>query len=297
MSAPGLTIVVAVKDAEENLSAIVDRLAPTLGSVELIFVFAGDAPPAWKAPAGVVTLMAAQSSLIPHLWRDGIVRAKGGAIALMSAHCIPAENWIDALHAADVNNHVGVGGVIDLDARCSLMHRSIYLLRYLRFVPPMRASVIADIAADNAIYRRADVLAHPDLLEEGFWEPSFHRRFARAGQTLFLDPRMRVSYRGRETGRDFARQRFAHGREYGASRARSKPRLQRLALVLASPVAPVVIFARIVIKSFRRFDFALSLFLSLPWLIWFIAAWSLGEAFGYASAVFAPTSSRASAHD
>lgn len=294
MSTPRLSIVVAVKDATDNLEAIAERVVAS-EMVEVIYVFAGDPPQNWPAPSRARTISASAASLIPHLWRDGIEHAEGEAVALLSAHCIPDHNWCAAAFAADLHNYVGVGGTITLSTECHPLHRAIFLLRYLRFAPPQTGGAVDDIAADNAVYRRSSLLDHPDLLSQGFWEPSFHRRFKQAGLSLFLDPHMRVNYRGREKGAAFAAQRFAHGFEYGASRSSQKSLLQRLAFVAASPLAPVAIFARLVLRSSRSATYALSLLIALPWLMWFLAAWSLGEALGYVKALTSP--GKDAAHD
>lgn len=291
MTAPTLSIVVAVKDGDKNLSAIVERIG-ALADVEVICVFAGMPKADWRASEHARVVVADVACLIPHLWRDGIMQANGAAVALLSAHCVPTPDWVGKLLDVDLHTYVGVGGAIGLDPNCSALHRAIYLLRYLRFAPPFPARSVDDIAADNAVYRRSALLAHPDLLAQGFWEPSFHRRFRRAGLRLFLDPRLRVDYRGRETAAAFARQRFEHGCEYGASRAAGRSLLQRLGFVAVSPLAPLAIFGRIVLGSTRRIEYAASLIAALPWLAWFLGAWSSGEARGYIKALISPASER-----
>lgn len=290
---PALSIVVAVKDATENLVDITARLAVAGRSdIQIIFVFSDAIPETWDAPPGAEIIEAESSSLVPHLWRDGILSARGKAIGLISAHCIPSEDWVAALLAADLGKYVGVGGAIELDQGCSSARRAIYLLRYLRFAPPQQRRSLPDIAADNAVYRRADVIAHPDLLADGFWEPSFHRRFRRAGLELVLDPRLCVIYRGREKADEFATQRYQHGLEFGFSRSAERAFLIRLAFLLAWALPPLVIFGRIASGIVRRPRFTLSWLSAMPWLVWFIVAWSAGEARGYWNAVFSPAGSR-----
>ncbi|MDZ4762164.1 MAG: hypothetical protein SGJ21_13950 [Alphaproteobacteria bacterium] len=284
-----LTIVVAVKDAAANLADLSTRLGSAASSGnQLLFVFAGPPPDGWTPPPGGETLSSPENTLIPELWRDGILRARGKHVALTSAHCLPSPDWVATLLAADLQKNVGVGGVIELDPRCSPVHKSIYLLRYLAFAPPQRARAVADIAADNAIYRRAEIMAHPQLLAKGFWEPSFHRRFATEGLSLCVAPAIRVGYRGRELAGDFARQRLQHGREYGESRSRALPLLRRVAYLLASPLVPFVILTRVTRRAFRGDIYLRALPVASPWLLWFIASWSIGEIGGYLNAVLRP---------
>ena len=92
-------------------------------------------------------------------------------------------------------------------------------LAYISIAPPQTARQVEEIAADNAVYRRSDILQHQDLLQKGYWEPSFHARFRAAGWSLALEPRLRVVHRNRYNARQFLGQRFAHGREFGHARA------------------------------------------------------------------------------
>lgn len=287
----GLTLIVAVKDASANLDAFVSRLSGAAApGVELLFLFAGPPPATWTAPPGGQTILSPANRLIPELWRDGILRARGRNIALTTAHCLPSPDWVEALLAADLSRHVGVGGVIALDASCSAAHKAIFLLRYSAYAPPQRAREVTDIAADNAIYRRADIMEHADLLAKGFWEPSFHRRFAAAGRTLCMDPSMKVFYRGREQPGAFAAQRMQHGREYGESRSAELPLLQRIGLLLASPLVPFIIAIRVIRRALRTGAYARALLLASPFLAWFIASWSIGEFSGYLNAIDRPRS-------
>lgn len=288
-----LTIVVAVKDATENLREITDRLsATTQPSVQLLFVFAGEPPQAWSAQGVNETLSASADSLVPHLWRDGIRHARGDAVALTTAQCLPAEDWVASLLAADLTQHVGVGGPIDLDQRCSPVHKAIYLLRYIAFALPQRSRTVQDIAADNAVYRRTNIMAHDDLLAQGFWEPSFHRRFAVEGLTLTMNATICVAYRGRETPGAFALQRFQHGREYGSSRSTGQPLWRRLLYLIASPILPFVILTRIVRRASRRALLAQAMLPAAPWLLWFVVSWSLGEARGYLGSIISSARGR-----
>lgn len=294
---PTLTIVVALKDAAANLAELAARFSAAAGGeIQLLFVFAGPPPNDWTCPSGVETINSGRSALIPELWRDGILRARAPRVALTTGHCIPHQDWVASLLAADLRANVGVGGLFELDPRCSAVQKSIYLLRYLAFAPPQHSREVADIAADNAVYRRAEIMANSDLLKDGFWEPSFHRRFAADGLSLCIIPEMKVAYFGRELAADFARQRRAHGCEYGESRARGRPFPQRIIFLLMSPLIPVVILARVTRRACRKSTYLSALPVALPWLLWFVGSWSVGECAGYLNALFRPVRGRP-AHD
>ncbi len=285
--APALSIVVAVKDADANLPAIVALLGPAASdNVEVIFVVAGaPAPILTPADAPWRVVAADRAALIPHLWRDGVEATFGKAVAMTTAHAIPASDWVTALLSADLETYAGVGGTIDLDPTCSPVHRAIYALRYLDVSPPQTAGDVEEIAADNAVYRRADILAQPDLLAEGFWEPSFHRRFRAAGERLRLDPRIAVVYRGCERPADFARQRFAHGRAYGFDRASIASPVKRMLFPVMGLAVPAVLLARILRRMRSKSRIGRDGLRTLPWLLWFTLGWGSGEFSGYVDAL------------
>lgn len=286
-SSPAVSIVVALKDADENLQDILDALSPQLATdVELLIVAAGDsASVAQRADPNVRILRAPDRALVPHLWRDGIRQSRGVAVALTTAHCVPCVGWVEQLRRSDLRAYAGVGGVIDLGEEPTSVQAAIYLLRYSAFASPQPARELADIAADNAVYEREAILRHADLLEAGFWEPSFHRRFAHEGRTLRLNPDLRVEYRGREAPGTFLRHRWSHGLEYGRSRAAPLPWPRRLGLLAASPLVPVVLLARILRRGREKSHLGRVTPRALPWLLAFILAWSGGEALGYIQAL------------
>src|SRR6516225_7705557 len=279
-----LSIVVGVQHAQDNVVEILGALAPGLHpQVELLFCYTAADP-------GVPALVAAQpqvrvvrgpaGSLIPHLWRDGIMAARGERVATITAHCVPTADWVDRLIAADIDN-TAVGGVIENDANADAKARAVFLLRYAAFAPPETKRYVPDLAADNAVYRRSDLLRHEDLLRLGFWEPSFHSRFRAEGIRLLLDPALRIIHRNCYTAREFVAQRFAHGKEFGLSRGRGRSLARRLLLIFLAPgIFPVLMYRRVT-GSRQKPELRKQLKGAWVWLAIFTLAWAAGETCGY----------------
>ncbi len=228
---PKLSIVVAVKDGTSNLPALLGALKERDGNTEVILCCAGPA----TCNEDVAQLFFPAETLVPALWSEGILRARGSRVALTTAQFVPACDWLERLQAADLRRWVGVGGAIDNDPAASARNWAIFFLRYSAFAPPLPAGETDEIAADNAVYDRAAILEHADLLREGFWEPSFHRRFRNAGKKLALDPDLVVVHHGTVSAQNFARQRYLHGRAYGIERAERAGFTRNLLLLLSSP--------------------------------------------------------------
>ncbi len=285
MTARSLSVVVAVQMAQENLPEIMRHLAcERHPDVEFLVCHADadpDVPRLLTDQGNVRVLQGSPGSLIPHLWRDGILAARNATVAVTTAHCIPDESWVACLLEADMRDVAGIGGVIRNHPDSDAKGWAIFLLRYISFAPPQAARPVEEIAADNAAYRREDILRHQDLLQDGFWEPSFHSRFRAAGQALVLDPRLRVVHRNRYGAWQFFGQRFAHGRQFGRARAAGLHWVKRMLLIALSPLLPLVFLRKIVRSARRQSQHRRQLRGALPWLLFFLLGWGLGEARGY----------------
>jgi len=280
-----LTIIVAVQHAQDNLADILAALRPAAHpQVEFLFCHTAadpDVPALVGREDHVRVLRGADSSLIPHLWRDGILAARGERVATTTAHCVPAADWVEALLAADLGQPAVLGGTIENDPGSDATGCAIFLQRYSAFAPPQTRHDIRDPAADNALYRRADLLRHRDLLARGFWEPSVHDRLRAEGLRLALDPNLRVVHHNRYSAGQFIRQRFAHGREFGLTRAGARPWPQRLLLVLLAPAVFPLLLSRIVRRAPAVSALRKQLVAAWFWLPLFLLAWVAGEGLGY----------------
>jgi hypothetical protein len=281
-----LSIVIAVKDAAANLETIVARLCCVSKEIEIIFAVAGEIPSALNnLPAGWRVKSAAANTLIPYLWANGIRIANSDWVALTTAQCIPAADWVPRLFNLDRAGRVGVGGALVNDEAASALNWAIYFLRYSAFTPHGKAGIRDEIAADNAIYNRAAILRYPDLLAGGFWEPSFHARFRAHGDVLDFDPTLIVEHHGLVTARTFALQRFSHGCEYGRARSRGASVWRKLVLCAASPIVPLILWFRIRTNVADDSNYSGKFGMAAPWLFVFILGWSLGEALGYVTSL------------
>lgn len=281
---PKLSIIIAVKDGETNLPALLDAVDCGPKDTEVIICSAGDSP-LMGARRNLTHISLPADSLIPSLWSEGISRAHAPAVALTTSQFVPKPNWLSHLHGVDLRHWAGVGGAIDNDPKASGRNWAIFFLRYSAFAPPLDAGETEEIAADNAVYDRAAIMEHADLLAEGFWEPSFHRRFRAAGRKLMLDPDLVLVHHGTVSGQEFARQRYLHGRAYGIERASQGSVARNLILVGLSPLVTPLLLGRIVSRMANRPAFRAKLLPAFPWLVRFSLAWAAGEASGYLAAL------------
>lgn len=278
-----ISIVVAVRDGEANLAQIKERLALGFSQdIETIYVLAStDSTLFGTLPARTKVIFSPADMLIPQLWAVGIMAATGEWVALTTAQCVPSPGWIQKLREVTLDSRLAVGGAIVNDSKATKLNWAIYLLRYSSFLPESPGGARPEIAADNAVYRRAAILKNADLLRHGFWEPSFHARFRSEGHDLTFDPDLLVEHKGLISGRAFAGARFRHGREFGLARSGGSGVLRRILLVFASPLIPFILFKRVASRTLGHPRYRGQLVAAAPWLTIFTLAWSLGEASGY----------------
>jgi len=280
---PRLSVVVAIEGASANVRAILANLKPaTYSDCEYAFYATRQADLA-GLPGDLPNLrraVSAPGARIPHMWRDGIASARATSVALLSAHVIPAPNWMDAVLAALPGADVaGVGGHFSNDPQARPLDWAIYLLRYAAFSRP-RSGTVEHIAADNAVYRRDPILACHDLTERGFWEVEYHVRFIAQGLSLLLSDRLQVVHTNRYAARAFAAQRREHGFSFGRDRARRYSSWRLLLQLLASPAVPFVLAAKVLARSRAHGLLREAPLAALPWLAWFVLHWSWGETLG-----------------
>jgi hypothetical protein len=287
-AAPKISVVAGMQFAQANLPAILAALGPGLasGRAELLLCHASDDPLVSQQIDGVRVVAGAPDATIPQLWRDGIVAARAPVVALLSGHCIPAADWLDTALSLDMVQHVAYGGPIVNAPASDRVGTAIHLLRYSGFAHIETSRTVPEIAADNAVYRRDAILACTDLLPEGFWEPSYHARFRLAGESLALVPGLVVTHVNLYSPAAFMRQRRRHGAHFGQTRANGAPVWRRWLMLLTSPAAFPVFAIKRTRQVFGDTRFRQEFPKAAPWLYLFMANWSLGEALGYARAVF-----------
>jgi len=277
------TIVVAIEDSAANLPAILAALRPGAHpDCEFLF-FATEETVLLGLPANLSNLRGlrcASGARIPEMWRDGIVAARSEWVALLTAHVVPAPNWLPALlEAAPQGEVVGVGGYFSNDERATPLDWAIYLLRYAAFSRPGSREV-THIAADNAVYRRSEILACTDLLAHGFWEVEYHVRFLAKGLRLRLSAALQVIHVNRYTRAGFAAQRREHGFAFGRDRARRLGFAQLALHALAAPLVPAVLYAKVLTRVRRHGWLAATPIAAYAWLFYFVLHWAWGEARG-----------------
>lgn len=284
-SRPGVTLVLASIDAMATIEISVRAFLEQLGEADrLIVVDAsrdGSGRRAGEISPRVDVLSREPGTLAPQLWREGLLAAGSEFIAFSTAQMTPRPGWLAAmLGAIGAEGVAGVGGPIAAAPSLGPTDRAMYLLRYANYLPPVPDSRRFEPPGDNAIYRRADLLAFEDAWRDGLWEVEVHARMRREGRSLAMCPGAIVDFRGGNTLGAALSHRLAHARRFGAGRCRGRGWATKAARTATAPAVPALLLARIV-RNLRDRGEPLGPWLpALPRLGVLLSTWSLGEAAG-----------------
>ena len=273
-----LTIVVGSRAVDGPVAPCLDALARQKGP-GIRIVLAQDAPGGGHPAADEVVVR--EHALVPELWAAGLEAAEGPVVALTASTVVPDDGWMDAVLSRHHDGVGCVGGPIEPGAFRRSTDWAVYFCRYAAFMLPIREGFVAEVAGDNAAYKRRAIDACRDAWQEGFWEPAVHLALRRAGERLWLAPDAVVSHRRSFGFGRFVQQRFLHGMRYGGDRCRVLTPARRWLRLAAGPLIPAIFLVRIVRNVTRKRRHMAKLVLSVPLLLPFLLAWSAGEMAGY----------------
>jgi hypothetical protein len=283
---PTASVVVASFRDLGVLAACLDSLRPqcrALGA-ELVLARASREPPeALAAIAAGCRLVAAPADAhIPRLRGIGLGAATGEWVALTEDHCVADPGWLEAFMAASGPGAEVLGGSMGNAKRERVTDCGAFFSEYGFFganrgEPAGHGAPL--ITGANVAYHRSIVSDVAQWAQDGAWENVIHDRLHAAGRRFRLVPKARVRQNLHYRLGAFCRDRFDHGRDYAATRARGLPALRRVVFAAATPVLPLLLASRVAKAAdpeerpyFRR---------GLPATLTFLAAWSAGEALGY----------------
>lgn len=288
MNAPDISVILAKAGPAPRLVEAFRAVAASCSGLAAEIIVAG--ADVGELPAElrdrVRCVAAPEARLVPERWGAGLVAATAPVVAFTTSQFNVSVGWaptlLDAVRRDDTI--AGVAGTIGLAPGAAAADAAVYLLRYSAFLPGAAPvpTAVRDIPGDNAAYRRAALLAHPDLLARGFWEVEFHRRFTIRERLLML-PETLSTFHGPVALGAMMRERFRHGAEFGASRVREHGQ-SRWRVIGAAPAVPLVLTARVARRARRRPAGARLLASCAPALLALAGAWAAGEAFGAAGA-------------
>ena len=283
---PELSVVIGAVDAERSIHGCLASVVEACRGIDtqvIAVVSSGDNTAAIVRadfPDAQIIDMPADT-LVPRLWSEGIGRARGDKVALITGHCVVDPRWARELAAAIDAGAAGAGGPIALAPDATTLDSAIYFIRYSAFFPSTVTGVarVGEIAGDNAMYAKAALESHANSLHDGFWEVEYHELLRAGGEYLVISESAPVVFGRSFTLPVIGTQRLMHGRHFSAWRARGRT-AYALRIILGGPFVPLVLFGRTAARVWRvkehrrRFVAASPLVCLLAW------CWAIGEILG-----------------
>jgi glycosyltransferase involved in cell wall biosynthesis len=223
-----------------------------------------------------------QRDTVPQLRRIGAEQARGQIVAIIEEHCLAADDWIATIASAFTPGYVAVGGPVDFRSDGRLRDWITYFIEYNSYFPPWPDSDTTNIGSANAAYRRATLMANLDLLSAGYWEAALHPKLLAEGAKFRSSSAMIVYHRGPFDYLYYLRQRYLFSRAFAGARRQTLTLPKRAAYLLAAPVIPFLLLARIASRVLAKNCHVGKFLLCLPLLVLAMASYVFGEWMGYA---------------
>ncbi len=281
---PALTIILAEAARNPDVTATLAALEVACAGIrtEVVLVRPAGRPPVRGFGCfDVREVPSPDDMLVPDRWGMGLREAKGAYFACLTSELLVRPEWAATLLSAMTTEVGGAGAAIALDSRARITAGAIFLIRFQAFLPSEGEGAwrFGNIPGDGSLYSRAAVMAHPELLAKGFWEAEFHRRFRAEGRELRYWNQPLSSYRTSLGLREAMTIRARHASGYGWTRVAEHGETA-VKLLLAAPLVPMVLVARVFRHARRSRGMFQRAILSLPALLALAVAWAWGEAAG-----------------
>jgi GT2 family glycosyltransferase len=235
----------------------------------------------------------------------GVQAASGEVIAMTEDHVTFSPRWLSAIRQG-IQAHPIVGGPIE-NGLSGIWDWALFACEYITFLPdssPPRFAAEAEppsgageggalpigvLSGVNVAYRREVLESCPDAWGQYFRENEVHDALRENGYGLHRLPEAIVSSHLKMTLGGAMDHLFTGAKHYGRYRKGWETGPRRRMLLLTVLLVPAVLLWRILRAALSRRPHRLgTIILGLPMILCLIAAWSCGEAMGYASSPLQP---------
>jgi GT2 family glycosyltransferase len=286
-----ISIVIAARNARAMVGTCLSgfdaqRDAPPF---EVIVVDSGDdGTPAQIAETHPrVRVLTSPARLWPGDARNlGAREAHGEILVFTDADCVPAPDFVAAIDRAHApGDSAIIGGAIENGDPASAVETAYFFSTLSAWMAGTPRRPMIEVAGGClSVTRAAFDRFGPFLARTYSSDTAFCWKAARAGETPIFDPSIVIRHTSGERLGHFLRGRMHRGRVFARMRVREGQwRLGRRVLwIAASPLIAVVLFTRIVRRVLAA-PGRLGAFAGVsPLVALAIAAWTVGEALGYA---------------
>jgi glycosyltransferase involved in cell wall biosynthesis len=217
---------------------------------------------------------------VPELRAIGLEAATGEIVAVIEEHTRPNPGWVRAVLDNFTDADAAIGGPILDDAYPRRRDWVVYFSEYHNYMPPWTEAEYFHLNGANIAYSREKVLRHRDVLGSGWWEAGLHPLLAGEGRFRSI-PAMGAHHMGPFDYGYYLRQRYLLSRVWGATQRARVGIGSRLAHILAAPIFPLFLLARMTRSVLDKGRLAGQFVRTLPLLVPAVFAYTWGEFLGY----------------
>jgi hypothetical protein len=211
----------------------------------------------------------------------GLHAARGDTIAILEDFGIAPPDWCDQILRAHQLPHGVIGGAMEHSGRGAL-NWAVFFLDLGRYQLPLREGVAEYLTDNNVSYKRVALESVKHVWSERYNEATVHWALARNGVVLWRRPQIVMHQdRGQMKLTSCLTERFFWGRIFGRKRAAECSFARRLIYILASPLIPAIVLARLTGKIMRGARHRAKFIFAFPLIVALAACWNLGELVGY----------------
>jgi hypothetical protein len=157
----------------------------------------------------------------------------------------------------------------------------VYFCEYNAYFPPWRDEETYNLGSANIAYSRAVLQKYSSFLSEGYWEAGLHPRLIADGIKLRSVSSMVVHHAGPFPYGYYLGQRYWFSRAFAGCRASILPGSKKMLYVLASPVVPFLLLARIAQRVINKRCKIGKFVQAIPLLLPVVFVYVAGELVGY----------------
>jgi glycosyltransferase involved in cell wall biosynthesis len=218
---------------------------------------------------------------VPELRKLGATQAQGDIVAIIEEHCVAPPHWIKTIRYSLQPDDAAIGGPILDNNYERVRDWVVYFSEYHNFLPPWPDGERYLLNGANIAYQRQKLLKYQNVLDSGYWEVVLHPRLINEGAFRSI-PDMGVYHTGPFDYGYYLEQRYLLSRVWGGTQREKVSFGRRLAYLVAAPLFPFLLLARIAQRVFNSGGHLIKRFLvALPPLVPVVLAYVWGEWQGY----------------
>jgi hypothetical protein len=212
----------------------------------------------------------------------GLARATGDIVAMLEDRGHPNSDWASTLmRLHDEHENNVIGGAIECREPVNLLHWAFYVTDFGRYGRPFKKGSVSWVSDVNVSYKRKALDDSQHLWTERFYEMIVHRYLMSRGEKLYLSEELVVNHaRPPVTLRGLLKERLEWGILFGYVRTKQTSPVERLGLILGSPlIAPVLVVRHGLIQAQK--GRGLRYLRAVPYVVLMTMTWTVGEVWGY----------------